>query len=318
MERICNFRIRTITVKSFSKKILLFPALLLLSSTILMAQSESSIKPESELIGFFEGSASVKNTNIEYADNVISKTITLVLPKNENIFGINQVKKVLKGSFPDENVIFSNGISELGAGMYLIDAIEAGPENTRVSLSIVIFDLENPTLECPEDIVVYLKNGEMEVKVDYEAKSTDNVSSEIAYSIPPGTSFKEGIHSIKVQAYDPSGNVKTGSFHVIVKASETENPIHTKLEIRNELSVSPNPVMSGNEKLIFSFLSYETQEMSFQIIDESGKILLTQNFISENGRNERFVDLTNMKGGSYYLRLLDKENRVSQKLFVIH
>jgi hypothetical protein len=82
---------------------------------------------------------------------------------------------------------------------------------------VSVIDIEDPTLEEPEDIYVLTAIDSEMPQVYFDLVATDNSNrTNIWYSIPSGTRFPIGQTQVKVNVSDPSGNVDIARFNVIV------------------------------------------------------------------------------------------------------
>ena len=81
-------------------------------------------------------------------------------------------------------------------------------------------DKEKPVLICPENVTSNLDEGLSTANVTFDlANVTDNSQVDIKpqSSIPSGSTFDEGETEVHFNVTDPSGNIGTCSFFVIVK-----------------------------------------------------------------------------------------------------
>jgi hypothetical protein len=82
---------------------------------------------------------------------------------------------------------------------------------------VSVIDIEDPTLEEPEDIYVLTAIDSEMPQVYFDLVATDNSNrTNIWYSIPSGTRFPIGQTQVKVNVSDPSGNVDIARFNVVV------------------------------------------------------------------------------------------------------
>lgn len=99
---------------------------------------------------------------------------------------------------------------------------DAGNADTCI-FDVIVNDIEPPSSQCPEDIIVQNDSGLYGATVNFEPTMTDNCSGWI-YSVPQsGTFFEPGITEIYSVAVDQSGNRDTCYFIVEVTLVDSDN-----------------------------------------------------------------------------------------------
>jgi gliding motility-associated-like protein len=93
------------------------------------------------------------------------------------------------------------------------------------SFTVTVNDTELPLFECPEDLMVSNDAGVCEATVTFDAPTvTDNCDETITAvqtgGLASGSIFPVGSTTITFEATDPSGNVATCSFDVVVEDDE--------------------------------------------------------------------------------------------------
>ena len=119
--------------------------------------------------------------------------------------------------------------------------------------TVTVKDKEAPKISCPADIAVKNDPGVCGAKVDFEAKASDNCTSDvfIGYSASPGGLFPEGITAVTCTGTDDFGNSAKCSFSITVKDSEAPQiscPPHLTLscESSQKPNVTGDPTATDN------------------------------------------------------------------------
>jgi hypothetical protein len=81
----------------------------------------------------------------------------------------------------------------------------------------------------------------------------------------------------------------------------------------SNLTIYPNP---ASEAAIVSFENTTGTSFDLQLVDQLGRVIMSQNNIQSMGSNLVNVDLTNLSGGMYSIQLTSNQNTISKRLIV--
>jgi subtilisin-like proprotein convertase family protein len=122
--------------------------------------------------------------------------------------------------------------------------------------TVTVEDVEDPTIVCPDDIVIQLEGGECRRNVCYAPQSFDDNCQvvEILYSIPPCTAFEIGITEVTITAVDQAGNESSCEFTVEIleyvpgtTAMICNGNINISLDHTCEIELHPDMLLEGGE-----------------------------------------------------------------------
>jgi hypothetical protein len=87
------------------------------------------------------------------------------------------------------------------------------------------------------------------------------------------------------------------------------------LNLNNDLSMflKPNPTEQSFQ-LVFE--TNQSEETTFQVMDQFGKILFVQNSVSNSGINTVLVNLPDLQSGLYFVKLNSGTKNSVQKLII--
>ncbi len=92
------------------------------------------------------------------------------------------------------------------------------------SFTVTVIDNENPTANCPTDIIQGNDVGFCSAVVSYSATASDNCAGATILCTPPsGSTFSIGITTVNCTATDANNNTSSCSFTITV--NDTENPV---------------------------------------------------------------------------------------------
>ncbi|MEO7307719.1 MAG: T9SS type A sorting domain-containing protein [Ferruginibacter sp.] len=112
----------------------------------------------------------------------------------------------------------------------------------------------------------------------------------------------------RLKMVDIDGHFKYSNVLVIRKDKKT-----------TDLVVNPNPVMSGVNKATANFTTSTSGKINFNVIDMSGKVVLTQqNSVSPGNNSVTINNLDRLQSGIYMLQLHDGETRTTAKFYIVH
>ncbi|TQI71449.1 putative secreted protein (Por secretion system target) [Gramella sp. Hel_I_59] len=135
------------------------------------------------------------------------------------------------------------------------------------------FDEEDPIINCPENLVLEIAEGENEVEVTYSipiATDQNNVEVEIIAGPESGERKTEGVYNVVFEATDLCGNKARCTFKITVNGSEIED---TPPEFEN---CSPNITENNDPGECGAVVTFDTPRAS----DESGNVEVTR--VDEN------------------------------------
>ena len=81
----------------------------------------------------------------------------------------------------------------------------------------------------------------------------------------------------------------------------------------SNLTIYPNP---ASEAAIVSFENTTGTSFDLQLVDQLGRVIMSQNNIQSMGSNLVNIDLTNLSGGMYSIQLTSNQNTISKRLIV--
>jgi subtilisin-like proprotein convertase family protein len=103
----------------------------------------------------------------------------------------------------------------VGTTIVTYTAIDAVGNTTICTFDVIVEDNEDPVITCPADITVTANSAGCAAVATFSATVTDNCSATLSYSPVSGSVFS-GTTPVTVTATDPSGNISTCTFNVIV------------------------------------------------------------------------------------------------------
>ncbi len=87
----------------------------------------------------------------------------------------------------------------------------------------------------------------------------------------------------------------------------------------SDLIINPNPVIAGTNKATANFTVTSNTKVIFNVIDMSGKVVLTQqNTVSQGNNSVTINNLDRLQSGMYMLQMNDGETRTTTKFYVAH
>ena len=112
----------------------------------------------------------------------------------------------------------------------------------------------------------------------------------------------------RLKMVDIDGNFKYSNIIVIRKDKKGA-----------DLIINPNPVVSGVNKATANFTASANSKVIFNVIDMSGKVVLTQqNTVSQGNNSVTINNLDRLQSGIYMLQLNDGETRTATKFYIVH
>jgi hypothetical protein len=131
--------------------------------------------------------------------------------------------------------------------------------------------------------------------------------------------FTNSSASAPVHAYAVNGNYQvvltaingnctdTTVFNVAITVSIEE------LMGLSNLTIYPNP---ASETAVISFDNTLGNSFDIQLIDQLGRVIMSQNGVQASGSNMVTIDLTNLSDGLYSIQLTSNQNTISKRLIV--
>ncbi|MCX6275151.1 MAG: HYR domain-containing protein [Bacteroidetes bacterium] len=120
---------------------------------------------------------------------------------------------------PSSGSIFPAGVTTVNC-----IATDAAGNTSACSFTVTINDNENPTANCPANIIQGNDVGDCGAIVTYTATASDNCAGATVSCLPvSGGAFPVGVTTVNCIATDASGNTGTCSFTVTV--NDNENPV---------------------------------------------------------------------------------------------
>jgi hypothetical protein len=81
----------------------------------------------------------------------------------------------------------------------------------------------------------------------------------------------------------------------------------------SNLTIYPNP---ASETAVLSFENTTGSSFDLQLVDQLGRVIMSQNNVQSMGLNLINVDLTNLSDGMYSIQLISNQNTISKRLIV--
>jgi hypothetical protein len=111
----------------------------------------------------------------------------------------------------------SGSLFDVGTTQVEVVATDASGNKDTCYFDVIVTDIENPVVTCPDNINVQEEPGTGEATVEYEATASDNCGvASITYDPPSGTTFGIGTHIVTVTVTDVNSNQNTCDFSVTV------------------------------------------------------------------------------------------------------
>ena len=191
---------------------------------------------------------------------------------------------------------------------------------------IVINDVTDPIVVCPNDFTYSIFDGEMFTAANGELdllSSADNcgissITSSYNNSLNTldGSEFFIGTTIVNWTVSDHQGNETTCSFNVVINADAED--LSTPLGVNEQsdkdaLTIYPNP---NKGLFIIDYQSTINGLLDVNIIDVTGRTVYTNTFNKKINNFKQQVDLNNYKTGVYYV-LIKSENVNLQKRIIV-
>jgi gliding motility-associated-like protein len=123
----------------------------------------------------------------------------------------------------------SGTVFPIGTTTVTYEVVDASGNTAQCSFDVTVNDTENPTINCPPDIIVSNDIGICGATVNYATPvGNDNCpgsTTTMTAGLASGSVFPIGTTTVSYQVVDASGNIATCSFDVTV--NDTENPTIT-------------------------------------------------------------------------------------------
>ncbi len=132
----------------------------------------------------------------------------------------------------------------IGTNTVTFTATDASGNTTQCSFDIIVEDTEDPTLECPSDIVRSTDSGICGAIVEFETPegfdNSGNVTVEQTAGLSSGEVFPVGTTTITFTTSDEAGNTASCSFEITVV--DDEAPV---IEDKNDITVNTDLDLCG-------------------------------------------------------------------------
>ncbi|WP_141728139.1 HYR domain-containing protein, partial [Salegentibacter salarius] len=132
----------------------------------------------------------------------------------------------------------------IGTNTVTFTATDASGNTTQCSFDIIVEDTEDPTLECPSDIVRSTDSGICGAIVEFETPegfdNSGNVTVEQTAGLSSGEVFPVGTTTITFTTSDEAGNTANCSFEISVV--DDEAPV---IEDKNDITLNTHPDLCG-------------------------------------------------------------------------
>jgi hypothetical protein len=102
-----------------------------------------------------------------------------------------------------------------------VTATDAAGNSTNCVVPVTVLDRTPPTISCPGNLVVNTDPGLCTAVVNFTATASDNCAvASFSCTPPSGYAFPKGTNAVVCAATDPSGNVTTCTFTIVVVDAE--------------------------------------------------------------------------------------------------
>ncbi len=149
----------------------------------------------------------------------------IILDETDCTTIVNYILPTAIDNCPAVNVLHISGPlpgTEVPAGEHIVvfEAEDAAGNTTTCSFTITVVETVDPTITCPDDIVVYSAPGDCGAEVTYtEPTGEDNCPGALTNQtggLGSGAFFPVGVHTETFTVTDLSGNTATCSFTITV------------------------------------------------------------------------------------------------------
>ena len=112
--------------------------------------------------------------------------------------------------------------SDIGDNIVTLTVYDPAGNQATCEATVTVIDSIQPSVSCPEDIIIPAEEGVCGATVDFEAITTDNCSgTDVLYSVEPGSVFPIGTTEVTATATDEAGNTAICSFNITVTDNTT-------------------------------------------------------------------------------------------------
>jgi uncharacterized protein YrzB (UPF0473 family) len=218
-------------------------------------------------------------------------------------------------SNPSKSTLF-----DVGTTVVTIYATDESGNQGECSFNITVEDNEDPTANCPSDILIDTDTGLCEAEVDFTIPDPeDNCGATSVVDISSGSTFDLGTTTVTVTATDDAGNTDTCTFTVTVEDNEPPTMIcqdaTIELDSDGNASITIEDVLLPSSAEILNLISVSGDNGSFSsgVTDITAPVLTTQTlsfdwtYTTPDGAywdtfgyllNGTYVQLTNSFGGN--------------------
>lgn len=139
-------------------------------------------------------------------------------------------------TFSASNTLFS--CADLGLQTVTLTVTDQGNLSASCVAIVNVIDDEAPRLSCPADIVTANDPGECMAVVEYLTlfSASDNCSVNTSFSASSGTTFPIGSSNVEITAVDPSGNISTCVFSILVEDREPATAVCQDINVALDVS----------------------------------------------------------------------------------
>ena len=103
-----------------------------------------------------------------------------------------------------------------GTNVVTYTATDGSGNVATCSFNVIVIDNQAPVINCPSDITTNAPSGACGATVTFSVTATDNCTAALVTTPASGSFFPVGNTTVTSTATDPSGNVSSCTFHVIV------------------------------------------------------------------------------------------------------
>jgi subtilisin-like proprotein convertase family protein len=143
----------------------------------------------------------------------------------------------------------------VGTNSVTCNAVDSSGNTASCTFRVVVRDTERPTLNCPADIVIDGASGNCNPAATYSPTMHDNCLGTSVSCIPPsGTTFPAGTNRVQCTVMDPSANMASCSFSVIVRLQAlTATPLQSQTRCTGQTATF-GTIANGSGPITFAWL----------------------------------------------------------------
>ncbi len=274
----------------------------------------------------FKGKATIKNGNFNVSFVLPSQGLNSTSPIRIELAASsdsNAAIKVLDSIYIKPSIL-NNYSDTLGPliNAYINDPLFKSGDWSKSNATLYLNLVDSSGIQTSgnalgHDLAIWLDNNPVPIIINnYFVADIDTYKSgKLAFLLP---NLSVGMHTILIKAWDLLGNSSN-------KTIALEVPKEDKLQIRNA-TVFPNPFLTNARFSVETNLTSGPIQAVFEILNQSGKVVFSKAFQTQNGENRVYHDFdgitnagTMLNTGVYYYRFDIKtlnEHAILSNIFI--